>query len=142
MQKGEEHEAKIYKKHYDALNVIAKNQNEVYKNLSFISPFFLVRFISMDIAHTSDQLHWDFTNAAENYRLETQKFLNDDIKDNSTYGMRGYTMTAEKFKKLPKFNFIPPKLSTIINNHLKDFLFLGLWFLIPFIGVLINAKKV
>lgn len=142
MQKGEEHEAKIYKKHYDALNVIAKNQNEVYKNLSFISPFFLVRFISMDIAHTSDQLHWDFTNAAENYRLENQKFLNDDIKDNSTYGMRGYTMTAEKFKKLPKFNFIPPKLSTIINNHLKDFLFLGLWFLIPFIGVLINAKKV
>ena len=142
MQKGEEHEAKIYEKHYDALKGIALKQNNTYKRLSFISPFIPVRFLSMDIANTSDNLHWKFTNAAEKYRVEKQKFLNYDIKDNSKFGQRGYKMSADKFKKLPKFSFSPPTLSKVLGENMQNFLFLGLWLVLPLIGFIVSSKKI
>lgn len=142
MQKGEEHEAKIYEKHYNILNEIALNQNNTYKKLSFLSPFIPVRFLSMDIANTSDKLHWKFTKAAEKYRIKKQEFLNYDIKDNSKFGERAYKMTAEKFKKLPKFSFTPPTLSEILKENTQNILFLGLWLLVPFIGLIFTSKKI
>lgn len=142
MQKGEEHEAKIFEKHYDILNEITKNQNDTYKKLSFLSPFIPVRFLSMDIANTSDNLHWKFTKAAEEYRIKKQEFLNYDIKDNSKYGERGYKMSSEKFKKLPKFSFTPPTLSEILKENTQNLVFLGLWLVLPFIGLIITSKKI
>jgi|TARA_B100001094_G_scaffold5059_1_gene4585 ABC-2 type transport system permease protein len=141
MQKGEEHEAQIYKKHYDILNEIAIKQNKVYESLSFLSPFISLRFLSMDVSNTSDKLHWKFTNAAEKYRLQKQEFLNYDIKDNSKYGERGYNMTEEKFKQLPKFNFTPPTNSEIIKENTQNILFLCLWLFLPFVGLLIFSKN-
>jgi ABC-2 type transport system permease protein len=142
MQKGEEHEAKIYEKHYNILNEIANNQNNTYKKLSFLSPFLPIRFLSMDIANTSDNLHWKFTKAAEKYRIEKQRFLNNDIKDNSKLGERGYKMSAESFKKLPKFSFTPPTLGEILKDNTQNILFLSLWFFIPFLGLIITSKKI
>ena len=141
MQMGEEHEAEVYKKHYDILNQIAVKQNTVYKKLSFLSPFISLRFLSMDIANTSDKLHWKFTNAAEVYRIQKQQFLNYDIKDNSKFGERGYKMDAEKFKQLPKFSFTPPPLSEIMKENTQNIAFLILWWLLPFTGLLIFSKN-
>lgn len=142
MQKGEEHEAKIYEKHYGILNRIAIEQNDLYKKLSFISPFIPVRFLSMDIANTSDNLHWKFTKAAEKYRIEKQRFLNYDFKDNSKTGEWSYKMSADKFAKLPKFNFVPPTLSQILDENTQNLLFILLWLFIPFIGLIISSKKI
>ena len=142
MQKGEEHEAKIYEKHYNNLEKIATKQNNNYKQLSFISPFMPVRFLSMDLSHTSADLHWKFTSAAEKYRIEKQQFLNYDIKDNAKVGERGYKMTREKFKKLPTFQFQPPSLSEIITSNGTNLLFLLLWLVISSIGFIISSKKI
>lgn len=142
MQKGEEHEAKIYEKHYKILNDIAIQQNNTYKELSFLSPFIPLRFLSMDIAHTSDHLHFKFTQAVEKYRIKKQEFLNYDLKDNSKYGERGYKMSADKFKTLPKFNFIPPPLSEIIKKNTQNIVILFLWFVLPFIALILSSKKI
>ncbi len=142
MQKGEEHEAMVYQKHYNRLNEIAINQNNTYKELSFVSPFIPLRFLSMDIALTSDNLHWKFTKAAEQYRIETQRFLNYDIKDNAKVGERNYKMNLDKFKELPKFNFTPPSLSQILKENSTNLLVLILWFVVPFMGLMISSKKI
>ncbi len=143
MQKGEEHEAKIYEKHYKNLNKIALDQNGIYRKLSFLSPFLPVRFLSMDIANTSDNLHWKFTQEAESYRIIQQQFLNYDIKDNSKYGERGYKMSKEKFKQLPKFNFIPPILTEIIKENRQNILYLLIWLVASFLGLLfVSSKKI
>lgn len=142
MQKGEEHESKIYEKHYNDLHQTAINQNNIYKNLSFISPFMPTRFLSMDITNTSDALHWKFTRAAEKYRIITQKFLNDNFKDNSKTGDWSYKMNADEFKNLPKFRFSPPKLSEILKENTKNFLFLLLWLTLPILGLIISSKKI
>jgi len=141
MQKGEEHEAQVYEKHYNSLEAIAENQNNTYKKLSFLSPFIPVRFLSMDLANTSDNLHWKFTKAAEQYRIEKQQFLNYDIKDNMKYGESGYVMEKEKFKNLPKFQFTPPTLTEILDENTQNIFYLGLWFVLPFAGLLISSKK-
>ena len=142
MQKGEEHEAEILEKHYGILNDIAKQQNNVYRNLSFLSPLIPLRFLSMDIANTSYKSHWKFTQAAEQYRLKKQEFLNYDIKDNSAYGERGYKMSAEKFKSLPKFDFKPPSLSDILRENTKNIVVLLLWLVLPFIALIQSSKKI
>jgi ABC-2 type transport system permease protein len=142
MQKGEEHEAKVYQKHYAALKTIATKQNDTYKQLSFISPFIALRFLSMDLANSSDNLHWKFSEAVEKYRIQKQRFLNYDIKDNSKFGERGYKMTPEKFKNLPKFSFNPPTLSELLKNNTKNLFFLMLWLVLPFLGLLMTSKKI
>jgi len=142
MQKGEEHEAEIYKKHYSLLKDIAQLQNNTYKNISFITPFIALRFLSMELANSSDQLHWKFSEAVEKYRIQKQQFLNYDIKDNSTYGQRGYKMSSEKFKNLPKFNFKPPTLLEILKGNQQNLLFLILWLLVPFTALILSSKKI
>ncbi len=142
MQKGEEHEAKIYEKHYKNLERTALAQNNTYKKLSFISPFVPIRFLSMDLSNTSADLHWKFTSAAEKYRIEKQQFLNYDIKDNAKVGERGYKMTREKFKKLPIFEFTPPSLLEILKNNSSNLVFLVLWLFISSIGFIISSKKI
>ena len=142
MQKGEEHEAEIYKKHYGLLKNIAKKQNDTYKSLSFLTPFIAFRFLSMELANSSDYLHWKFSEAVEKYRIEKQQFLNYDIKDNSVYGERGYKMSSEKFKKLPKFSFAPPPLIELLKDNQQNLLFLFLWIAIPFLGLLVTSKKI
>lgn len=142
MQKGEEHEARIYEKHYAILNEIAVEQNNTYQKMSFLSPFIPIRFLSMEIANTSDNLHWKFTRAAEKYRIEKQQFLNYDIKDNSKFNERGYKMSAEKFKDLPKFSFSPPILSEVLRENMQNTLFLALWLVLPFTALLISSKKI
>jgi ABC-2 type transport system permease protein len=142
MQKGEEHEAKIYEQNYAALKKIAMNQNDSYKKLSFISPFIALRFISMDLANSSDNLHWKFSEEVEKYRIQKQQFLNYDIKDNSKFGEKGYKMNTKKFKNLPKFKFQPPELLELLKNNMQNLLFLILWLVLPFIGLLITSKKI
>ena len=142
MQKGEEHEAEIYAKHYTILRGIAQDQGRTYQSLSFISPFISLRFLSMEFANTSDNLHWKFMESAEQYRIEKQRFLNYDIKDNSNYGQRGYKMTQDKFKNLAKFSFIPPNLSEILSENTQNIFLLICWFVFPFAGFLFTSKKI
>ena len=142
MQKGEEHEAEIYAKHYTILRGIAQDQGRTYQSLSFISPFISLRFLSMEFANTSDNLHWKFMESAEQYRIEKQRFLNYDIKDNSNYGQRGYKMTQDKFKNLAKFSFAPPNLSEILSENTQNIFLLICWFVFPFAGFLFTSKKI
>ncbi|MCV6629308.1 MAG: DUF3526 domain-containing protein [Flavobacteriaceae bacterium] len=142
MQKGEEHEAAIYAKHYEALYQIAKNQNKSYQMLSFISPFIPLRFLSMDITNTSDNLHWKFTQAAELYRIDKQRFLNYDIKDNAKLGDRSYKMGSDKFKQLPKFEFSPPSLSQILTENKMNLGYLALWLVLPIVFLIYSSKKI
>lgn len=142
MQKGEEHQAKVYAKHYDELKDIFKKQHNTYQTLAFISPFIPARFLSMNISNTSYLTHWNFSDAAEKYRIATQKFLNDNFKDNSKTGDWGYKASTDELKKLPKFEYRPPTLSKILDQNTGNFILLFVWFLIPTLVIIILSKKI
>ena len=142
MQKGEEHEAEVYFKHYALLKQTHQGQTKVYQASALLSPFLPVRFLSMAIAHTDYGTHWDFADAAENYRLKLQKALNMDFAENSTYGNWAYKADKSLWKEIPDFSYDPPSLGAIIHNNWTNFMLLLGWFLFSFFGLKLMAQRV
>lgn len=140
MQKGEEHQAEVYKKHYGELREQFSDQAATYRNLSVLSPFLPVRFLSMAIARTDYYAHWDFADAAEDYRIATQKFLNDEFAENSGYGDWGYLSDADTWKKLPEFKYRPPALNVILEQQQSALWILAGWWIVTFV-FLLNLKN-
>ena len=141
-QMGEEHEAEVYFKHYKYLKKQYNQQTNVYKRLAIISPYLPTRFLSMAISNTDYATHWDFSDAAENYRIKTQKFLNENTAQNTKYGERGYKAEADFWKKLPAFDFKPPELNNILIRNKSNLFILGVWIIFSFGLFLSNSKKI
>lgn len=141
MQKGEEHESAVYKKHYGLLKKQYQNQKRVYQALAAISPFLPTRFLSMSIAHTDYGAHWNFNDAAEDYRVETQAFLNNHFAENSTYGDWGWQADADFWKKLPPFEYEPPSLKETLSQNETNLALLAGWFVLTF-GLMFIAVKI
>ncbi|EDP97050.1 DUF3526 domain-containing protein [Kordia algicida OT-1] len=141
MQKGEEHEAEIYFKHYNYLKTQYGNQSSIYQKLAAISPYLPTRFLSMAIAKTDYNTHWDFSDAAENYRIESQKFLNDHFAKESKYGEWDFKADAEFWKKLPKFNYEPPSLSETIKTNTSSVVIMLIWLVGTFTLLFFTTKS-
>lgn len=141
-QKGEEYEAEVYFKHYKYLKNQYSEQTNVYRNLAVISPYLPTRFLSMAISNTDYATHWDFSDAAEKYRVATQKFLNDNTAQNTVYGQRGYTADPDFWKELPEFEYDPPKIETIIRQNKSNLYILGIWLIGSFSLFLITTLKI
>ena len=141
-QMGEEHEAEVYFKHYKYLRKQYNQQTNIYKRLAIISPYLPTRFLSMAISNTDYVTHWDFSDAAENYRIKTQKFLNDHTAQNTKYGEKGYMAEADFWKKLPAFDYTPPELNNILIQNKSNLFILGVWIIFSFGLFLSNSKKI
>jgi ABC-2 type transport system permease protein len=141
MQKGEEHEAEIYFKHYQYLKTQYSNQNGIYKALAIISPYLPTRFLSMGIAKTDYNTHWDFSDAAENYRIKTQKFLNDHFAKESKYGEWSWKADADFWKQLPKFEYEPPSLAATISTNSTSIIIIFVWLIGSFTVLFFTTKS-
>lgn len=141
MQKGEEHEAEVYFKHYHKLKDVHHAQTGIYRKLTSFSPYLPVRFLSMSLAHTDYIVHWHFSDAAENYRIELQKALNDNFADNSAYGNWAYKADKSLWADIPEFSYKPPELSDILGQNTRNFAALTGWLIIAFAGLFISTKR-
>ncbi len=141
MQKGEEHEAEIYFKHYHKLKDVHNAQTGIYRKLTSFSPYLPVRFLSMSLAHTDYGTHWHFSDAAENYRIELQKALNDDFAENSAYGNWAYKADKSLWADIPEFSYSPPELQDVIGQNTGNFAALAGWLIVAFAGLFISTKR-
>lgn len=142
MQKGEEHEAEVYAKHYNYLKDQYQGQAGIYSGLAFVSPYLPTRFLSMAIAHTDYGTHWDFSDAAEDYRVATQKFLNDNFAENSAYGEWGYRAEADFWSELPPFKYQPESLTSTLKRNALNLGIMGVWFALSFGILMVSTKRV
>lgn len=140
MQKGEEYQAQVYAKHYALLKEKAKKQGGVYKSLSAISPFLPTRFLSMAIANTDYESHWAFTEAAEEYRVAVQRFLNGTTEKNAKYNER-YVAPADTWSKLEEFNYESPTFSEVYKQNTSVFFVLVIWFVLTAALLFFTNKK-
>lgn len=141
MQKGEEHESEIYRKHYQKLRQQFADQAKTYRSLSVLSPFLPTRFLSMGIAHTDYYSHWDFEDKAEDYRLTKVRFLNEYFAENSTYGDWSYLADAQLWEKLPEFKYQYLPLNKVMAQQRSSLIILGGWLLATFL-LLFNFKNI
>jgi ABC-2 type transport system permease protein len=141
MQKGEEHEAEVYYKHYKLLQEQYRQQTRFYRLSAAISPFLPARFLSMAIARTDYHLHWDFADAAEQYRLKMMEALNMDLAENTQYGDWAYKADRTLWENIPEFDYQPPGLSRIITDNTGNFILLFGWLLLSFAGLFRITRK-
>jgi ABC-2 type transport system permease protein len=142
MQKGEEHEAEVYFKHYAKLKETHQKQTRVYQASALASPFLPARFLSMALARTDYSSHWDFSDAAENYRLELQKALNTNFAENSTYGDWAYKADKTFWGDIPDFDYNPPSYGQVLERNWSNFMILGIWFLVSFVGLKSLSQRI
>jgi len=141
MQKGEEHEAEIYFKHYKELKSIHEQQTGVYRGLTLLSPYLPVRFLSMSLAHTDYSTHWHFSDAAENYRIGLQQALNENFADNSEYGNWAYKADKALWSDIPAFSYAPPELSDVLAHNGQNFAVISGWLILAFAGLFLSTKR-
>ena len=142
MQKGEEHEAQVYFKHYALLKETHQKQSKIYQGTALLSPFLPTRFLSMALARTDYGTHWDFADAAENYRLKLQEALNMNFAENSAYGDWAYKADRSLWKEIPDFSYTPPSLTAVVEKNWSNFALLGLWLIVSFLGLKLISPKV
>ncbi|EID75495.1 ABC transporter permease [Imtechella halotolerans] len=140
MQKGEEHESEVYRKHYQKLRQQFANQASTYRALSVLSPFLPTRFLSMGIARTDYYTHWDFEDKVEDYRLSKVQFLNEYFAKNSKYGDWGFEADAKLWEKLPEFTYQYQPFSEVLRQQKSSLFILGGWLLFTFF-LLFNVKN-
>lgn len=141
MQKGEEHEAQVYFKHYAHLKSQYEKQTGVYRAAAFLSPFLPTRFLSMAVARTDYQTHWNFADAAEKYRLKMMAALNTDFAENSRYGDWSYRAEAELWSNIPEFRYEPPAYRKIMTQQASNILVLLLWLVLSFTALTLAVRR-
>lgn len=141
MQKGEEHEAEIYFKHYNLLKEQFANQSRVYRLSALLSPFLPARLLSMTIARTDYETHWDFADAAEKYRLDMMNALNMDLAENSEYGNWAYKADPALWAEVPQFSYEPRPYGEVLQQNLSNILLLLGWLGLSFLMLMIAARK-
>ena len=132
MQEGEKHTADIYFKHYQLLKDTYVNQTNVYRSTAALSPFLPTRFLSMAICRTDYTSHWDFANAAENYRIELVGKMNGDMAANSKYGDWDYLADDKLWSSVPDFQYEPASYTTVIGQNTSNLITLLAWLLLSF----------
>jgi ABC-2 type transport system permease protein len=141
MQAGEEHETVVYAKAMKKLNNIYFAQLQTHQASAFLSPTILVKMLSMQIAKTDLQTHYDFSQQAENYRIALVRDLNYELKDKAKYGQRGYISSDKDFfKKNIKFDYKPVSMTDTLKNTWASLLFLMVWFAVSLVAVKVILK--
>ena len=141
MQAGEEHETVVYAKAMKKLNDIYFAQLQTHRASAFLSPTILVKMLSMQIAKTDLQTHYEFSQQAEKYRIDLVRDLNYELKDNSKYGDWDYIPEDKDFfKKNIKFEYKPLSMADTLKNSWANLLILTTWFAISLVAMRIVLR--
>jgi ABC-2 type transport system permease protein len=126
LQEGEEHGNEVFDEHYGRLFAQYERQNVVYQYGGLVAPMLAVRSLSMGLAGTDFEQHRHFIGAAEQYRRDIQRVMNDDIARNQKKG-QVYLAGRELWEKVPDFEYEAPPASWVLANTRGSLLILGLW---------------
>jgi ABC-2 type transport system permease protein len=126
LQEGEEHGNEVFDKHYGRLFDLYDRQNRAASLGGFVSPMLAARSLSMALAGTDFAQHRDFVNAAEHYRREIQRVLNNDITENQKKG-QVYLAGEDLWSRIPAFDYTPPPVSWVLSHASFSVLLLVGW---------------
>ncbi len=142
MQRGEEYSSKVYSHHLNEVFNTLKRQRNFQSWVSLFSPFIAVRHLSMAACNNSIETEIDFQQQAESYRLQFVQKLNDDMKDNSTYGdWDNYKVKNKVYNEIKDFIPVTKSFMWRIKFVVKENLFLLAWLLFLILYLTLISKK-
>lgn len=141
LQTGEEHGNEVFDKHYGALWNTYARQDGVYRLTAWLAPFLAIRSWSMSLAGTDFENHRHFAVAAETYRREMVKAMNDDVAFNSRSGDWDYTQGKSLWQSIPAFSYEKPDTISLFKSQLTNLITLAVWCLVCFAAAIFAARR-
>jgi ABC-2 type transport system permease protein len=123
----EEHANRVFDREYGRLWRAFDEQIAVHQRAGLVAPLLAVRSLSMAIAGTDLFHHRHFARAAEAYRRQLVRAMNEDLAYHSTSARLGYTAAPELWARLPPFEYRVPSLSWALGSQQWSLLALVLW---------------
>lgn len=139
--------AEVFDSTYGLVRRTFAKQNSVHQVFGLFSPFVAVKTLSTALSGTDINYSNDFSEAAEGYRRQMVKILNEDIKKNaiglSKYASEwGYKGDNSLWEKVPPFDYDPPPLSTVISQNILPFFVLIVWLFGSLWFLSVSARRV
>ncbi len=82
----------------------------------------------MGTAGTDASQHRDFADAAEQYRRDFIKVMNDDVTQHAKGVETGYTAGVDLWEKVPEFQYESPGFRRVVTSRWPDLAVLAAWF--------------
>jgi ABC-2 type transport system permease protein len=128
LEAGERHGDAVFDRNYATLHRSFVAQNHVQQIGALLVPLTAVRFLSMSLAGTDYEQHWDFAQAAERYRRMLVHRMNFAIAfDKSTPADRPVTGDSLLWKTVTPFTYELPNAMGPLARGRIAFLVLLLW---------------
>lgn len=134
LQADEEHGAIVYDRHYGALHDILQAQDRVHLLAGVLSPALALRDVSMALAGTDGAHHAHFAAAAEDYRRDLVRRLNEAIIYSEPGPYESNVGGRELWESMPRFVYQPPSAGWAYSRQTGRFAVLGGW-LVLLIGL-------
>jgi ABC-2 type transport system permease protein len=127
MQAGEEHGNAVFDQRYGELWTVFGRQNQVRSWSAIVAPMLAIRPISMGMAGTDSAQHRHFAIAAEEYRRELNRRMNDELRDHGKGRDFGHVVGDEFWKEMPEFQYTAPDVSWVLANLAQPMAILAFW---------------
>jgi ABC-2 type transport system permease protein len=150
LQASEDYGNAVFDKHYTRLWRIYEKQDVVRHFASALVPIEAVRRISMALAGTDFQEYRSFAIAAEKYRRQLNRMMNDALTfnsrgDGSIYGSRKdgapYLGDASLWESVPGFQYVPLTLPEVLRQQFGNILWLTAWLLLMLVAAMWQAAR-
>jgi ABC-2 type transport system permease protein len=120
LQAGEEHGNEVFDHFYDQLRAAEARQRTVLRMAALLSPWMALRGLSSGIAATDSEHHAHYVHAAESYRRELQRYLNDNMIQHAKGEDFDYQADVETWRQTPTFSYRAPALSEVGDTYWPD----------------------
>lgn len=142
MQADEDFGAKVWDKHFGALEATMQQQKRAFQWTGLINPFASLQSLSMGLAGTDNWHHTHFQQEAEIYRRKFIKILNDHhAYGGSKTGEWSWTADQEFFNSVVDFDYEMPNINEALSVYKIDMSFMGLWLFGSFFLLLFANSK-
>jgi ABC-2 type transport system permease protein len=141
MLESERFSSEVYRSHFGRLWDRLAEQDRAVTQLGLAAPLLALRSASAAFAGTDFAHHRHFAEAAESYRFEFVKLLNEDLMVNARPGDHGYTVGRELWEKLPPFELAPLDVATVRAHAGTGLRILALWVLGAVLFLLLSTKR-
>ncbi len=142
MQADEDFGAKVWDKHFGALEATIQQQKKSYQWSGLLNPFASLQSLSMGLSGTDNWHHTHFQQEAEDYRRVFIKILNDKHAfGGSKTGDWGWTADQEFYNSVADFDYETPPIQQAVSVYKPDMAFMGLWFFGSFLLLFFGNPK-
>lgn len=127
LQAGEEHGNQVFDRRYGELWDSFERQNRFREWAGMVAPLLAVRPLSMAMAGTDNAQHRHFATAAEAYRRDLNRRMNDELRDHGKGKDYGHLLGNDFWKEMPPFEYSAPNVSWVLGNQAMPLAVLGVW---------------